>query len=90
MRRGLGRARIYARKKSRWARLRIKLTSTCVGTRTGKALVVCNGAYGRRIVQMLKYMNRAHTAIDLDEEYVRANDESNDEAGWGGVGLGEA
>jgi 2-aminoethylphosphonate-pyruvate transaminase len=41
------------------------------GPCAGKALVVCNGAYGRRIVQMLKVMGRAHIVIDLDEKYGR-------------------
>ena len=32
--------------------------------RDGKALVLCNGAYGKRIAETLGYLGRAHTVID--------------------------
>ncbi|HUP29126.1 MAG TPA: 2-aminoethylphosphonate--pyruvate transaminase, partial [Usitatibacter sp.] len=36
--------------------------------RDGKVLVPNNGAYCQRIVKILKYLGRAHTAIDLPED----------------------
>ena len=70
---GMAACKIYTqRPKARFLWLSPAADLSVSGPHTGKALVVCNGAYGRRIVQMLKYMNRAHTAIDLDEKYVHA------------------
>ncbi|MGE0847977.1 MAG: 2-aminoethylphosphonate--pyruvate transaminase [Flavobacteriaceae bacterium] len=43
--------------------------------RDGKALVLANGAYGKRIAETLKYLGRAHTVIDKGDYMPPRGDE---------------
>jgi len=46
----------------------VEATIATLLPRDGKALVLVNGAYGKRMVKIIEYLGRAHTALETPED----------------------
>jgi len=56
----------------------VEATIATLLPRHGKALVLINGAYGKRMVKIIEYLGRAHTALETPEDTPPSLEDLND------------
>jgi len=56
----------------------VEATIATLLPRDGKALVLINGAYGKRMVKIIEYLGRAHTALETPEDTPPSLEDLND------------